>query len=158
MKQFRFPLDSVLRWREMTLEQEQAKLQQLFLEEQRIIAAIDKTRAQGIAAEDSIRGQQVMVSTDFRSLATFRLHMEEKLKTLAQRKAQQAALIGQQRQVVLEAERKFQLLVKLKDRRISEWQYDAGRETEEFAQEAFLSRWNVRKRLTANAHNPKLNE
>lgn len=158
MKQFRFPLDSVLRWREMTLEQEQAKLQRLFVEEQRIVAAIEQTRAQGIAAEQAIRDLHSIMATDLRSLASFRLHLEEKRRTLIERKAQHAALIGQQRQVVLEAERRFQLLVKLKDRRVSEWQYEAGRETETFAQEAFLSRWNVRNRLEANAHMPKLNE
>jgi flagellar biosynthesis chaperone FliJ len=154
MKQFRFPLDSVLRWRQMTLEQEQAKLQRLFIEEQRIALAIDHTRAQGAAAEQAIREQGVMVSTDLQSLAAFRLSVEEKRRTLLERKARQAALVEKQRQVVLEAERQFQLLVKLRERRMSEWQYEAGRETETFAQEAFLSRWNARKR----AHRPKLNE
>ena len=158
MKRFRFPLDSVLRWREMTLEQEEAKLQRLFIEEQRITLAIDRTHAEGAAAEQAIREQREMVSTDLRSLAAFRLHVEERRKALTQRKAQQAALIEQQRRAVLEAERRFQLLVKLKDRRASEWQYEAGRETETFAQEAFLGRWNVRKRLAANAHMPKAKE
>jgi flagellar export protein FliJ len=158
MKRFRFPLDSVLRWRETILEQEEAKLQRLFLEEQRIALAIDETRAEGVAAEQAIRGQREMVSTDLRSLAAFRQHLEERRKTLMQRKQQQAALIEQQRHAVLEAERRFQLLVKLKERRASEWQYEAGRETETLAQEAFLGRWNVRKRLAANAHMPKLKE
>jgi hypothetical protein len=142
----------------MTLEQEEAKLQRLFLEEQRIVLAIDQTHAEGVAAEQAIREQREMTSTDLRSLAAFRLHLEEERKTLTQRKAQQAALIKQQRQAVLEAERRFRLLVKLKDRRVSEWQYEAGRETETFAQEAFLGRWNVRKRLAANVHMPKANE
>ncbi|MGA3028591.1 MAG: hypothetical protein ABSF98_27920 [Bryobacteraceae bacterium] len=158
MKQFRFPLDSVLRWREMILEQEEEKLQRLFLEEQRIALAIGQTHAEGAAAEQAIREQRVMVSTDLRSLAAFRLRMEETRRSLTERKAQQTALIEQQRQAVLEAERRFQLLVKLKDRRASEWQYEAGREMETFTQEAFLGRWNVRKRLAANAHMPKLKE
>ena len=158
MTRFRFPLDSVLRWRETILEKEEATLQRLFLEDQRFALAIEQTRAEGAAAEQAIRERREMVSTDLQSLAAFRLHLEEKRKTLIQRKAQHAALIEQQRQAVLEAERRFQLLVKLKDRRASEWQYESGRETETFAQEAFLGRWNVRKRLTANAHIPKLNE
>jgi flagellar export protein FliJ len=158
MKRFRFPLDTVLRWRETTLEQEEAKLQRLFLEQQRIALAIEQTRADGVAAEQAIRERREMVSTDLRSLAAFRLHLEDRRKTLTQRKAEQAALIEQQRQAVLEAERRFQLLVKLRDRRASEWQYEAGRETEALAQESFLGRWNVRKRLASDAHMPKLKE
>jgi len=158
MKRFRFPLDSVLRWRETILEQEEAKLRRLFLEEQRIALAIDQTHAEGVAAERAIRERREMVSTDLRSLAAFRLHLEEKRKTLTQRKAQQAALIEQQRRAVLEAERRFQLLVKLKDRRASEWQYEAGRETEAFAQEAFLGRWSVGRRRAANAQRPNEKE
>jgi flagellar export protein FliJ len=158
MKQFRFPLDTVLRWRETILEQEEAKLQRLFEEQKRIGLAIEQTKADGVAAERAIREQRVMVSTDLRSLAAFRQHLEERRNALIEQKTRQAALIEQQRQVMLEAERRFELLVKLKDRRASEWRYEAGRETEAFAQESFLGRWNVRKRLAANAHMPKLNE
>jgi flagellar biosynthesis chaperone FliJ len=150
MKRFRFPLDAVLRWRETALEQEEAKLQSLFAEEQRILGAIEQTRAEGAAAERSIREQREMVSTDLRSLAAFRLHLEQRLKTLAQRRADQTALIEQQRRAVLEAERRFQLMVKLRNRRLAEWQYEATRESEMFSQEAFLGRWGVRKRVTAN--------
>jgi hypothetical protein len=158
MKRFRFPLDSVLRWRELTLEQEEAKLRRLLVEEQRIVLAIEQTHAEGVAAEQAIREQREMMSTDLRSLAAFRLHLEDRRKALVQRKAEQAALIEAQRQVVLEAERRFQLLVKLKNRRASEWQYEAGREAETFAQEAFLGRWNVRKRIAANNRMPKVKE
>ena len=158
MKRFHFPLDSVLRWRETTLDQEESKLRRLFLEERRIALAIAQTHAEGAAAEQAIREQCEMVSTDLQSLAAFRLHVEERRKTLTERKAQHAVLIEQQRRAVLEAERRFQLLVKLKGRRAAEWQYEAGRETETFAQEAFLGRWSARKRLAANAHMPKANE
>jgi flagellar export protein FliJ len=158
MKQFRFPLDSVLRWRETILEQEEAKLQRLFLEQQRIALAIERTHAEGVAAEQGIREQRVMVSTDLRSLAAFRLALEERRESLMRKKAHQATLIERQRQAVLEAERRVQLLVKLKDRRVLEWQYEAGRETETFAQEAFLGRWNVRKHREADNQIPKLKE
>jgi flagellar biosynthesis chaperone FliJ len=150
MKQFRFPLDSVLHWREMTVEQEEAKLRGLLLEDQRIALAIEQTWAEGAAAERAIREQREIMSTDLRSLGAFRLRLEEKRRTLHQQKAQQAALIDQQRRAVLEAQRRFQLLVKLRARRESEWQYEAGRETETFSQEAFLGRWSARKRLAAN--------
>ena len=158
MKRFRFPLDAVLRWRESALEQEESKLQSLFAEERRILGAIEKTRAEGIEAEQSIRAQREMVSTDLRSFAAFRLHLEQRLKTLAQRRADQMALIEQQRRAVLEAERRFQLMVKLRNRRLAEWQYEIGRENEAFAQEAFLGRWSARKRLAAGAYMPKANE
>jgi len=150
MKRFRFPLDSVLRWRESAREQEEAKLQNLLAEEQRILRAIEQARAEGAAAERSIREQRQMVSTDLRSLAAFRLHLEQRLKTLAQRRADQTTLIEQQRRAVLEAERRFQLMVKLRNRRLSEWQYEASRENEAFSQEAFLGRWGVRKRVAGS--------
>jgi flagellar export protein FliJ len=158
MKRFRFPLETVLRWRETALAQEQAKLQGLLAEERHILRTIEQTRAEGVAAERSIRERREMFSTDLRSLAAFRLHLEQRLKTLAQRRTDQAALIEQQRRAVMEAERRFQLLTKLKDRRMAEWQYESGRENEAFAQEAFLGRWSARKRLAAGAYMPKANE
>ncbi len=158
MKRFHFPLDSVLRFREMTLEQQEAKLRRLFVEEQRIGLAIEQTYADGDAAEQAIRAQREMASTDLQSLAAFRVHLEGKRKTLLQQKARQAALIERQRQAVLEAEQRYQLLVKLKERRAAEWQYEAARETEAFAQEAFLGRWNVNRRLAANAQMPNEKE
>lgn len=154
MTKFTFRLDSVLHWRQTILEQEEAKLQRLFLEDQRLALAIEQTRTEGIAAEQNIREQRVMVSTDLRSLAAYRLHLETTRKTLTQRRAHHAQAIEKQRQIVLEAERRFQLLAKLKDRRASEWQYESRRETETFAQEAFLGRWSAR-RLN---YMPKLNE
>ena len=158
MKQFRFPLDSVLRWRETTLEQEEAKLQRLFREQQRIDQAIEQTRAEAVAAENSVRGQREVESTELRSLAAFRLAIEEKRRSLVRRREQHALLIEQQRRSVLEADRRFQLLVRLKARRAAEWQYEAGRETETFAQEAFLGRWNARKQVEEDTHKPKLKE
>jgi flagellar export protein FliJ len=158
MRRLHFPLESVLRWRQNILEQEEAKLQRLFFEDQRIALAIDQTRAEGVAAEQAVREQREMVSTDLRSLAAFRLHLEQRQKTLSQRKAQNAAAIEKQRQAVLEADRRFQLLAKLKGRRATEWQYESGRETEAFAQEAFLGRWSAQRRLAAGDHMPKLNE
>ena len=153
MKRFHFPLDSVLRWRETAVEQEESKLQSLLAEDQRILRSIEQARMDGVAAEESIRAQREMVSTDLRSLAAFRLHLEQRLKTLAQRRADQTALIEQQRRAVLEAQRRFQLMVKLRDRRLTEWQYEAARENETFSQEAFLGRWSARKRVaTAAAH------
>jgi len=152
MKRFHFPLDNVLRWRQTSLEQEQEKLQRLFVEDQRIGVAIEKTRTDAVTAEQGIREQREMVSTDLQSLAAFRVHLEQKRQGLTRRRAQHALVIEKQRQAVLEAERRFQLLVKLRDRRVSEWQYEAGRETETFAQEAFLGRWTARKRLPAKSH------
>jgi len=157
MKRFHFPLDAVLRWRETALEQEEQKLQGLIAEEQHILLTIAQTRAEGVTAERSIREQRVMVSTDLRSLAAFRLHLEQRLKTLAQRRADQAALIEQQRRAVLEAERRFELMVKLRTRRLAEWQYEATRENEAFSQEAFLGRWTARKRVLSG-YRPKAKE
>ena len=93
MKRFHFPLDAVLRWRESAVEQEEQKLQGLLAEQQRILRNIEQARAEGVAAEQSIRQQREMVSTDLRSLAAFRLHLEQRLKTLAQRRTDQAALV-----------------------------------------------------------------
>ena len=157
MKRFRFPLDSVLRWRESALEQEEQKLQSLRAEEQRILRAIEQARSEGIAAEQSIRERREIVSTDLRSLAAFRLHLEQRLKTLAQRRIDQAGLVEQQRRAVLEAERRFQLMVKLRERRLAEWQYEAARENETFSQETFLGRWGARKRL-GPGYMPNANE
>ncbi|HTP87648.1 MAG TPA: hypothetical protein VMJ34_11885 [Bryobacteraceae bacterium] len=158
MKRFHFPLDSVLRWRETILEQEEEKLQRLFLEDRRIAAAIEQTHSEGVAAEQSVREKREIVSTDLRSLASYRLFLEQTRQNLTHRRARHATLIEQQRQAVLEAERRYQLLLKLKGRRLSEWQYEAGRETETFAQEAFLGRWTARKRLPDGDYIPKLKE
>jgi flagellar export protein FliJ len=151
MKRFRFPLDSVLRWREMHVEQEEAKLQKLFLEEQELAREIGRIRAEAAQAEQHLRASREIASAELRTLAAFRLYVEERLKTLAVSGAELKKKIDDQRRRVLEAERQFQLMQKLRGRRLAEWQYEFGRENDAFADEAYLARWIAKQRLDGGA-------
>jgi len=51
-----------------------------------------------------------------------------------------------QQQRCLLARRDEQLLLKLKERRLHEWQYEMQKELDENASEAFLAKWNREER------------
>lgn len=146
MQRFRFRLASVLGWRILQLEIEEGKLEALFAERRRRqeeIAAVGEQRrnAERVLRADSVDGQ-ALAALDAHRHAMVRLG--ERLRTQAQDCERR---IAAQQVKVLEAERRVQLLDRLKERRLEEWRLEADREQETLASETFLAKW-VRERKT----------
>lgn len=145
MKRFQFPLDRVRRWR-----QEQAALEKLKLERGYAqLAALDEERARAenerAASERNVLGQAFVEAGELQALDAYRLHVRSRVEKLETRRGEVLAEIERQRERLVEARRRAELLERLKTRMIDAWQAAADREEETLASELYLAKWNPAK-------------
>ncbi len=145
MKRFEFRLDAVLRLREVQLESEQVKLQQLLAEEQRLTAALEAIESERNGAKTFICKFDGLGSAELRAMSSFLLGMEARSGTLRTRVKEMSRPIQEQRESVLKAERNARLVVKLRERKMEEWKRESDREIETVAQESWQSARHVRR-------------
>jgi flagellar export protein FliJ len=146
MRSFQFSLERVLSWRRTELRSEEARLAPLVAERGRLEAAYaDIVRAHAHAQEDLLASGPVN-GAELEALAHYRIHLEKQKIAVAQKAQQCREGIGAQQVRIVEAQRRARLLEKLRERRLEEWRNIADREMENFAGEAFLARWRLRRR------------
>ncbi len=139
MKKFEFRLASVLRLRETRLAAEKIKLQELLAERERLQESLDSYEKEQKDALAWVHNTQGANSADLRALSAFQLGSKARRATV-QRAIQSCETdIQEQRFRLMQAERNQKLLLKLKEKRLASWQYDADRELEIIAQEAWQS-------------------
>ncbi|HEX5226753.1 MAG TPA: hypothetical protein VFW44_03550 [Bryobacteraceae bacterium] len=141
MKRFVFPLERVRRWREEQAELEKARLQQLYgqlaaLEQEK--ASVEQERA---ANAQRILGQASVEGGELAALDAYGRHVRARVARIENRERQVGTWIEQQRQVVMEARRRAELLERLKAKKLEQWQAQADREEETLAGELFLAKW-----------------
>ena len=141
MKNFRFRLEKVLEWRRTELEIEQARLQQ----QTQALLELDSERANieaaGIRSEIEVRAWQPLTGSDLVALAAFRRHVIAKEQQIEIRRQEARRKLESQKLAMIEARRRSELLERLKQRRLCEWQAAADRELEELAAESYLARF-----------------
>ena len=140
MKRFRFPLETVLRWRISQFDLEQAKLRPL-------IAELERLHREFLAIDDSEFLQRSSVQEPAATAAErsglnswLRWARDERQRLRAQI-ADCERRIAEQRQRVIEARRACELLEKLEARQLAGWQAEADREVEQLAADAYLAKW-----------------
>ncbi len=139
MQRFRFRLASVMKWRTVQLELEEDKLQSLFAERNRALAELARLEQSRKEADSILKADQV----DGQALAALDNHRaalgrnRQKVRTSM---ADCERRIMAQRAKVTEAERRVQLLERLKERRLEEWNAEAAKELEALASETFLAK------------------
>jgi hypothetical protein len=142
MAQFHFSLEKVLRWRSLQLAREQALLERLIQEQIRIqmlAAALGDERSKmksTIGTLNDLRGD------DLRAATAYGLRLRRQADTLAQVSARCERDLTIQKKKYNEAKRRLRLLEELRDRRLTIWRYEQGRELEELASESYLANWN----------------
>jgi flagellar FliJ protein len=141
MQRFQFGLETVLQWRRLQLDAAECKLRDLLAqrsdiegrftalnqsehEERERLKAADATAAERVGFDDYLR----WVNRE-----------RDRLRTLAFNCDQ--SILGQ-RSTVVAARRDYELLEKLKGRRLAEWQAGVSRELEQLAAEAYLAKFN----------------
>jgi hypothetical protein len=141
MKLFRFPLERVLEWRRMELEQAEAR----FKQQAAALAEIDRERAEAEAAElrmeIQVRAWRPVWGGDLTALGAFRLAMQKCEEVLHARRVQCKKELSARQEAMLEARRRLRLLERLKEKRLAEWRRECDRETEAEAAEAYLAGW-----------------
>ena len=145
MKAFQFPLAKALDWRRIQLELEEARYKQQIAS----LAGLDRQRAEveasGIRAEIQVREWSPIAAGDLSALGNFRLHIKSQESEIARRRFEAAQKLAEQQKLMLEARRRWRLLDRLKDRRLTEWTTGRDREVEQIAAESYLARWHRRK-------------
>ena len=139
MKRFEFTLDKVRHWRLGQADVEELKLQKLHLD----LRAVDVEREQ-IEAEradaERIRMLPGVNAQDLANLDTFRQYIRTGILANVKKRSQCQAEVEEQRQKLIEARRQFELLDKLKQKSLAEWQTAQDKEQEELAGELYLAK------------------
>ena len=143
MKRFDFPLERVREWREKQAAVEEAKLERLFGE----LSAIASARAE-LDAEQARNEQMVVQSagvsaSDLQALDGFRRYVKAERARIENLRADCDKRIDEQRAVILDARRRYELLGRLKQRSLRLWTAEMNRELEARAAEAYLAKWNA---------------
>lgn len=141
MRRFRFPLETVRRWREAQLEMEESRLQNLFAELRAIESRLRHADEARAAAEREVLSAQVVEAQQLAALEAHRLHLAAEKERLKKQETDCAGRIAAQRQRVVEAERRLRLMDKLKEHRLAEWDAEFNREQEALSTEVFLAQW-----------------
>jgi flagellar biosynthesis chaperone FliJ len=147
MAKFQFSLERVAVFRRTQadvernrLEQLQAKLESL-RETRTELARRQQQSALGLARPGAITASWAAQAIDM-----FSQFVTEESGRLRGQEAAQSMEIQRQQQRVIEAERKVELLTKLRDRRHEAWRQEEGKALEELAADAYLAAWNKRLR------------
>jgi flagellar export protein FliJ len=143
MKAFRFPLDRALHIRRAQLEVEQAKLQILTRERERIELRVTGVIAESVAARQSLATQPLLTSGELSTMPDYQRGTKQLLQKLDLFKQDLLKKSLEQQRQTVEAERKVKLLEKLRGKRLTEWGSQAQKEQEDFAADAYLARWTV---------------
>lgn len=145
MKRFEFPLERVRQYRHLQMETEHARLEQLHAK----MHAIDQMEAeldrQTRRAEDALRASlspgAAVDPAQTGSMSDFRAYQQAMARMLATRRAEMTHQIAVQRQELLEARRRYEVLDRFKGKSRKEWTAAYDREQDELAGENFLARY-----------------
>lgn len=141
MKRFQFSLQRVLEWRSLQMRSSEEQLARLQENHAGLVHRETALAAAELKSETALLTSPVIRGSELQSLAAFRLGMKSERATLQAARLKCEAEIAQQRTRVVKARRDFRVLEKLKERRFHTWTYEADREMENMAAEAYLSRW-----------------
>lgn len=145
MKRFEFRLDPVLRLRELQLESEQAKLDQLLRKQRGLTTDIEAIARERRQAKSAIYSLTSLENAELRTMSAFLVGLDARAGTLRAQLAEMGRPIEEQRQAAIKAERKVRLLEKLRGSKLEVWKRETSREIETVAQECWLSVRHVRR-------------
>ena len=140
MKRFDFPLEKVRQWRNEQAGLEEMKLQRIYSELRAIDEGRKRVEEELAEASRQVRGRPVPEVVDLVNLDTFRLFTASRLLQIEEAWRKCHAQVEQQRQQLVEARRRFELLDKLKQTALANWRVARDKEEEELAGELFLAK------------------
>jgi len=142
MRKFVFELDSVLRLRRQQLQLEETKLYALLAERRRLAQVRAALETEAAEAAAYIHAFQFPSAGELRALASHKLGLQARDRTLDASVAANEHAIGAQTDTVIRAKRNEKLLAKLRNRRLADWSRELDRATEAEIQEAWTALWN----------------
>jgi flagellar biosynthesis chaperone FliJ len=140
MKRFQFPLDRVRLWRAEQASAAELKLRQLRdrlagLGAQRRQVALDRA-----SSEQDVLGQSSIAASEVQNLEAYRRYAANQIRAIELREQQCEEQIREQRQKVMEARQKAELLERLKQKAWDRWRAASERAEESLAAELYLAK------------------
>ena len=142
MKSFDFPLEKVRQYREKQAQIEESKLERVYAGRRAVEARREALNRHRAETEKSLFATRSVNAAELAALDRWGRYVDEQNQLFARQLAQCDAEIAAQRARVVEARRQFQLLDKLKERRLAVWRTEYDRELEQQAAESYLAPWN----------------
>ncbi len=154
MKRFEFPLERVRQYRKLQLDTEHARLEQAQARLNAVDAMIVDLHRQEKQEEqesrhDRTQGGHKAVEHALQH-TRFTSYLLRMAQMLDQQRVQVAQALESQRLILLEARRKFEILVRFRQSIRAEWQAEFNREQENLAGELFLAKQARESRRTSN--------
>lgn len=150
MKRFQFPLDRVLRYRQMQAEAEEARLQAQLARLGELDGQIAGLEREGLRTQDAVR-QTLAVNCEVLpgQLATYpgyRLVLARGKQGLLEERRRRVPEVEKQRLAVLNAYRAREVLQRARLEAHRRWQAEYTKEMDATAGELYLSKWKRRSR------------
>src|SRR5947209_1542707 len=133
MKRFDFPLQRVMDIREKQVAIEEAKLGRLNAEAQILDARRAALDSEEARVAQSIVSAAVISSADLAAIDSFRRYLKVQRAAVEQQREDAGRRTAQQREALLEARRRFELLGRLREKARQEWTREFDRELETIA-------------------------
>ncbi|MDQ6707806.1 MAG: hypothetical protein M3Z85_17750 [Acidobacteriota bacterium] len=145
MKSFAFPLEKALRWRRSQLNLEQIRAQTIAGKIAGLAHRREDLRNERSSAEQHVIQSSSVEAADLAALAAFHVSAAKQDTILKAQCVTHERELSEQREKLVEAQRKVKLLEILRGKRFAQWSAVVAREQEQFAGEAFLGRWQAEK-------------
>lgn len=141
MGPFRFRLAKVMDWYEKQSRLEAERLRMAAEQVIRTKAEIVKHQKDVLAHQMEVLARPNPDAHELASLRPFQLRAKRQENQLQHKLRQNEEETVRQREVTQAAQRRLRLIEKLRERRLTEHQYEFSREIEEVASEAYLARF-----------------
>lgn len=140
MKRFEFRLGRVLDFRREQAELERSRLENLLAQVQRIDHEKESLQSEAADARFQVTGSVSVAGEELFALSGFERHIRNRTALLDQMRQETQLQVRRQHAIVVEAERKVKLLLRLRQRKLTIWTRDEQKELEILAAESYLSR------------------
>jgi len=145
MKRFQFPLDRVLRYRQIQAEAEEAKLQALLAKLAELDRGIAQFEAEGRRTEDAVRqslaANREVVSGEMVSYPNYRFVLARGKRAMLEERRRRMNAVEQQQASALAAYRACEILARARTKARERWQSEYTKEMDALAGELFLNKW-----------------
>jgi hypothetical protein len=154
MKKFEFRLSRVLDYRLEEAGVERTRLGSLLHQEKEIEDEECFLQGQLTEARDEAMSDGILSGAILQTLAEFKRYVGDRMINLEIKKTELQSRIREQRLRVLEAERRVNLLLKLKARKLDAWTEAQARELEALAADSFMAKLALARQKAQRKENP----
>lgn len=146
MKKFQFRLEAVARWRTAKLESEENRYRALVAQEGELQRQMNDLEEAAARERRSVSENGRITGAQLAYLHEFQMFAAREMMRLTTQKAELAHQIAAQFQTVLQHRQGVQLLGKLRERALAEWNIEFQKEVQLTADESYSARLLIKSR------------